>query len=153
MASSANSTRFDVHADNSAAEPFKDVATELKNGRVVLACVILMNEQAAPVLALFHKAVSGPPKDEPMTATMIRPVAVPEPDQWLQHSEAARYLGISRSTLYRYAEQGHIESRKLGNRLEYRRSSLDKFKDQHVRPARRGPRGCGIIPAALSSGN
>lgn len=56
---------------------------------------------------------------------------------WLTHPEAAKSLGISTTTLYRYVEQEKIEFRKIGNRLEYRRSTLDQFKDQHVRPARR----------------
>ena len=56
---------------------------------------------------------------------------------WLTHPEAAKCLGISTTTLYRYAEQERIEFRKIGNRLEYRRSALDQFKEQHVRPARR----------------
>ncbi len=74
-------------------------------------------------------------------------------DSWLGHSAAAHYLHISKSTLYRYPEQGRIESRKLGNRIEYRRSFLDRFKDQHIRSARRSPRARGIIASALSSGN
>ncbi|MDE3135877.1 MAG: helix-turn-helix domain-containing protein [Acidobacteriota bacterium] len=82
---------------------------------------------------------------------MFKPQAGSE-DPWLRHAQAAAYLGISKSTLYRYAEQQRIESRKLGNRLEYRRSSLDRFKDQHVRPARRPLRVRGIIAPALSSG-
>ena len=52
-------------------------------------------------------------------------------------SQAAKCLGISTTTLYRYAEQEKIEFRKIGNRLGYRRSALDQFKEQHVRPARR----------------
>lgn len=32
-------------------------------------------------------------------------------DSWLQHVAAAEYLGVGRSTLYRYAEEEHIESR------------------------------------------
>jgi excisionase family DNA binding protein len=71
---------------------------------------------------------------------------------WLTHFEAARYLGVSTSTLYRYAEQERIECRKTGNRLEYRRSTLDRFKENQIRPARRSrPRG--IIAPTLGSGN
>jgi excisionase family DNA binding protein len=71
---------------------------------------------------------------------------------WLTHSEAARYLGVAISTLYRYAEQEKIECRKLGNRLEYRRSSLDRFKENQIRPPRRA-RSRGIITPTLGSGN
>src|ERR1700730_14069500 len=40
------------------------------------------------------------------------------PDSWLLHPNAAKYLGISESTLYRYAEQERIECRKLCGRLQ-----------------------------------
>jgi len=66
--------------------------------------------------------------------------------------EAAKYLGISKSTLYRYACQQTIESRKLGGRLEYHRSTLDGFKNRQIRPARRYVEPGGIITAALGSG-
>jgi Helix-turn-helix domain len=66
--------------------------------------------------------------------------------------EAAEYLGIATSTLYRYACQHKIESRKLCGRLEYRLSALDKFKDLHNRPATRWPSPGRIIPSALGSG-
>ena len=58
-------------------------------------------------------------------------------DCWFPHAEAADYLGTSESTLYKYASQGRLECRKLFGRLEYRRSTLDKFKESQVRPARR----------------
>jgi excisionase family DNA binding protein len=54
-------------------------------------------------------------------------------DPWLRQTEAANYLGISKSTLYQYACQRKIECRKLGGRLEYRRSTLDRFRDLQVR--------------------
>ena len=72
-------------------------------------------------------------------------------DVWLTHAEAARYVGVAISTLYRYAEQERIECRKLGNRLEYRRSSLDRFKENQIRPPRR-TRSRGIIAPTLGSG-
>jgi len=72
-------------------------------------------------------------------------------DPWLNHEQAADHLGISKSTLYQYASQEKIECRKLGGRLEYLRSTLDRFKDQQIRPARRLVRGS-IIPTALGSG-
>jgi helix-turn-helix protein len=76
----------------------------------------------------------------------------PTPDSWLSHPNAAKYLGISESTLYRYAEQERIECRKLCGRLQYRLASLETFKDQHVRPARRSHGGGRIISPALGSG-
>jgi len=58
-------------------------------------------------------------------------------DCWFPHEQAAHYLGISLSTLYKCTSQGRLECRKLFGRLEYRRSTLDKFKESQVRPARR----------------
>jgi excisionase family DNA binding protein len=79
-------------------------------------------------------------------------VPQPQEDSWLDHSDAAEYLGVAKSTLYRYACEERIECRKLGGRLEYRRSTLEKFKDQQIRPARHF-RARGIIAPALGSGN
>ena len=73
------------------------------------------------------KAVAASPETPP-----------PEPtDSWFPHEKAAHYLGVSESTLYKCASQGRIECRKLFGRLEYRRSTLDKFKESQIRPARR----------------
>jgi excisionase family DNA binding protein len=73
--------------------------------------------------------------------------------RWLTHAEAASYLGVAVSTLYHYAEQERIECRKIGNRLEYRRSSLDRFKESLIRPARRSRNRGTIAPMLLGSGN
>ena len=71
-----------------------------------------------------------------------------------KHPEGRRiqYLGISKNTLYRYACQQTIESRKLGGRLEYHRSTLDGFKNRQIRPARRHIESGSIITQALGSG-
>ena len=55
-------------------------------------------------------------------------------DPWLALGEAAQHMGISTSTLYKYASQGKIESRKLAGRLQFRRSLLDRFMAEQVRP-------------------
>lgn len=131
-----------------------NASLEISNKQLLLACILLMPQDAAPILALLQKATPNPASPgQPMTTT-VRSIAAHEPEQdpWLEHSEAAEYLGVARSTLYRYACQERIETRKLGGRLEYRRSTLEKFKDQHVRPARRLPHRRGIISPALGSG-
>jgi excisionase family DNA binding protein len=74
-----------------------------------------------------------------------------EHDPWLAHSEAAEYLGVAASTLYRYACQQRIEARKLAGRLEYRRSTLEQFKQHQIRPARRTS-SRDIITPTLGSG-
>lgn len=130
-------------------------AQEPTPSTAVLTCVLIFAKDSEPILAILKKLTGHSPDAEQVSATLTRKIEMPlEPtDPWLHHNEAAEYLGISKSTLYRYAEQGHIESRKLGNRLEYRHSALNEFKNQKVRPARRSSHGRGIIAPAPVSGN
>ena len=105
-------------------------------------------------MAILHKLMGTSESPTPVNSTILHKTSSkpPSDEEWFNHNEAAAYLGIAKSTRYRYSEQLRIESRKLGGHLEYRRTALDKFKDQHVRPARRTTRGECIIPSALSSG-
>lgn len=73
-------------------------------------------------------------------------------DPWLALGGAAQRLGVSTSTLYKYASQGKIESRKLAGRLQFRRSALHRFMEEKVRPARHETQPRSIIAAALGSG-
>lgn len=120
----------------------------------VVACVVFETQDPERLVELLRRALTAVPDKVRPEAPDAAELLLQDRggDTWLKHAEAAQYLGIARSTLYRYAEQQRIESSKFGNRLEYRRSSLDRFKDQHVRPARNPPRGRGIIASALSSG-
>ena len=126
---------------------------EVSNNQILLACILLLPKDAAPILALL-KQMNGNsgPSATPQIAN-IRTTNSPRPqsESWLAHPEAADYLGVSKSTLYRFACEGRIETRKLGGRLEYRRLTLDKFKEQQIRPARRH-RTRGIITPTLGSG-
>ena len=137
----------DSHKENIA----KDSAEKKPASAAVIACVLLIPSDCEPVIAILQKLTANTTAPAPANATGTAQSLELE-GSWLDHNTAAEYLGISKSTLYRYAEQERIESCKFGGRLEYRRSSLDKFKDQHVRPARRSHRGGGIITSALSSG-
>jgi len=121
-------------------------------GAIGRTCILVFAKESEAILSILKKLTEDSPNAEQVSATLIRKIETPfEPtDPWLHHNEAAEYLGISKSTLYRYAEHGHIESRKLGNRLEYRRSALDQFKNQKVRPARRSSHGRGISRRRLS---
>lgn len=126
---------------------------EVPNNQILLACILLVPKDAAPLLALI-KQVNG---NSGPSATQIADVRAmnstrPQSESWLAHPEAADYLGVSKSTLYRFACEGRIETRKLGGRLEYSRLTLDKFKEQQIRPARRS-RTRGIIAPTLGSGN
>jgi excisionase family DNA binding protein len=100
---------------------------------------------------MLQRIASNSSNGSPLIVPQAASTQEPNPT-WLTHSEAARYLGVAISTLYRYAEQERIECRKLGNRLEYRRSSLDRFKENQIRPPRSG-RSRGIITRTLGSGN
>ena len=120
----------------------------------LLACILLLPKEAESVMAILHKLMGTSDNPGPVNTTILHKTAArtPSEEEWFNHNEAAAYLGVAKSTLYRYSEQQRIECRKLGGHLEYRRTILDKFKDQHVRPARRTARGECIIPSALSSG-
>jgi Helix-turn-helix domain len=115
--------------------------------------VVFETRDPEHLLQLLREALTGIADSAPEVAATT-PTLSPhtDPDPWLKHPEAAEYLGIATSTLYRYACQQKIESRKLCGRLEYRRSVLDKFKDLHIRPATRWPSSGRIIPAVLGSG-
>lgn len=54
------------------------------------------------------------------------------PDEWLETSPAARYLGVTTRTLHRYEERGLITPKRLPDREDgtpgnrrYKRSDLD----------------------------
>ena len=114
---------------------------------LVLNITLAAETQEALVSAL---AAAASPHVQTVTAAESS-VAQAE-DPWLGLGDAAQHLGVSTSTLYKYASQGKIESRKLAGRLQFRRSRLDRFMAEQVRPVRRATRLRSIIPAALGSG-
>jgi excisionase family DNA binding protein len=117
------------------------------------AYVLVIPTTDLPILEALQKLITTLSSQQPIVLPMdSRKSPLEIVDSWLEHTAAAEYLGVSRSTLYRYSEHHEIESRKFCGRLQYRLSSLDEFKNQHVRPARRSRRGGGIIASALSSG-
>jgi excisionase family DNA binding protein len=119
----------------------------------VRAYVLVIPKMAGPILETLHKLLSTLSTQEPVVLPL--PSRKPEleiVDSWLEHSAAAEYLGVGRSTLYRYSEHQEIESRKFCGRLQYRLSSLDEFKARHVRPARRSDDHGVILPSAPRSG-
>lgn len=119
-----------------------------------VACFVLPRKQAETLISVLQEYASSAEGLLPTHFSTLSVAPTEDPAAvWLAHSEAAKCLGISASTLYRYVEQERIESRKIGHRLEYRRSTLDQFKEEHVRPARRSVRVRGIIPSAPNSGN
>jgi hypothetical protein len=120
----------------------------------LLACLLLVPSAAEPIVALLEQLAANSQTPIPFPSVLDpgpRAAAATE-DRWLEHTEAAKFLGVSKSTLYRYAGQRRIECRKIAGRLEYRQSALERLKEEQTRPARLSHRVGGIIPSALSSG-
>jgi excisionase family DNA binding protein len=118
----------------------------------IVAFFVLSAQKAETLISVLKEFMSSAEGLNPSSLATL-PISSNEDSTttWLTHLEAARFLGISKATLYRYAEQERIEFRKIGNRLEYRRSALDRFKEQHVHPVA-ASRSSGIIAPAPYSG-
>jgi excisionase family DNA binding protein len=118
----------------------------------LLACLLILPTDAESIVTLLRNLAASLPCTAAFPLVAGADSAKATDDPWLNHEEAADYLGISRSTLYQYGSQRKIECRKLGGRLEYLRSTLDQFKDQQIRPTHRCLTRGSIIPTALGSG-
>jgi excisionase family DNA binding protein len=133
----------------------RDLTETIQQGDPVLVACMVFRAQTPEHLiekireALTAIAVQTPPGPIDPQITSLQSVSK---DPWLRQTEAASYLGISKSTLYQYACQHKIECRKLGGRLEYRRSTLDRFKDLQVRRTHEWSPRKSIITTALGSG-
>jgi predicted DNA-binding transcriptional regulator AlpA len=122
-----------------------------------MACLVFLPEDSKPLADLLQELqefaiTSHPVRNFGEPAESKQPAQPSSADSWLTHVEAALYLGISKTTLYRYACQQVVESRKMGGRLQYRQSALDRFQDQQTRPARFPSHAESIITPALRSG-
>ena len=119
-----------------------------------VACLLLVPSDAEPIVALLEQlaASSQGSIPYPFFSDSGRQAAKSTEDHWLEHGEASKCLGISKSTLYRYVSQQRIECRKVAGRLEYRQSSLEKLKKEQLRPARLSHHADSIISSAFSSG-
>ena len=142
----ATSHQIDEHLPHAATQG----PLEASEPPQLLACLLILPSDAEPIVSLLKNLAASLPTTGCLRLRPDAPAATGDP--WLKHAEAAEYLGISKSTLYQYACQQKIECRKLAGRLEYRRSSLDQFKDHQIRPAHRWFSERGIIPTALGSG-
>ena len=128
--------------------------SENGDGPRLVACILLLPEHAEALSGLLRSLTTNSNVPEDLEA-LKQPKGFPRPepaDPWLPHVEAAKYLGISKSTLYRYAQQERIECRKIAGRLEYRQSKLENLKQEQIRPARVRLHSSGIIPSTLNSG-
>jgi excisionase family DNA binding protein len=125
---------------------------EVRKESLPSAYILVIPNSDGPLFEILQKFLAATAGHDPVISLDSRKAALEGIDSWLEHRAAAEYLGVGRSTLYRYAEDEQIESRKFGGRLEYRLSSLDEFKARHVRPARRSHIESGIIQSAPRSG-
>jgi excisionase family DNA binding protein len=55
-------------------------------------------------------------------------------------TEAAKYLGISGDTLYRYLGEGAIPAFKLGNRWRFKRGTLDRWLEAQIQQHTASPK-------------
>jgi len=127
-----------INSDAAARIP-TDIKEDLSPAFV--ACFVLPPKQAETLISVLQEFVSSAGGLAPRNSSTF--AIAPTEDStalWLTHPEAAKCLGVSTTTLYRYAQQERIEFRKIGNRLQYRLSTLNQFKEQHIRPVRRSRR-------------
>ncbi len=140
------------HATEERGSPTISPSSEQISSPTLVACFLLPSEQVETLICMLQGIAANSSRAVTPLSSSFDPMPSTSHAAWLTHFEAAKYLGVSTSTLYRYAEQERIECRKTGNRLEYRRFALDRFKENQIRPARRSrPRG--IIAPTLGSGN
>jgi excisionase family DNA binding protein len=140
-----------VHHSESDARANTFASSEQKSLPAPVVCFLIPLEQLENLVSILKAIATNPESAFTPLSSAYETTASTSPTSWLTHFEAARYLGISTSTLYRYVEHERIECRKTGNRLEYRRPALDQFKENQIRPARRS-QARGIIPSTLNSG-
>jgi excisionase family DNA binding protein len=57
-------------------------------------------------------------------------VAKGEPDRLLSVGEAAAFLGLSKSTLYKFATRGLLPSLHVGNRLRFEPAALQEYLER-----------------------
>lgn len=52
---------------------------------------------------------------------------MPTPIQWLSTAEAAKHLGITSRTLYRFIDEGQIPGYRFGRVIRLKQSDVDQF--------------------------
>ena len=62
--------------------------------------------------------------------------AVDPVDEVLTINELARYLKLSKSTLYKLAQEGKIPGQKIGRHWRFRKASIDRWLEQSTRTER-----------------
>ena len=52
-------------------------------------------------------------------------------EEYLQRSEAAKMLGVSTNTLWRWAKDGYLSPVKIGHKSAYKLSDINKIRQQN----------------------
>ena len=63
-------------------------------------------------------------------------MAKSSPDTVLTIAELAKYLKISRSTLYKLAQEGKLPAQKVGRHWRFHREAVDEWLKRTVGPSR-----------------
>ena len=50
--------------------------------------------------------------------------------EWLRYSEAERYSGLGRSTLWKLVKDGDVRAAKVGKAVRLNRQSLDRYMEE-----------------------
>lgn len=80
---------------------------------------------------------SAPSQSMQSTTSRARPSVGPRMDSYLlDRSEAARYLGVSRKTMLRFASERRVPVHRLCRKLLFKKSDLERFADEHAIPRR-----------------
>jgi len=70
----------------------------------------------------MRKAITGDGKSPAGLWTDLREV--------MNVEQAARYLGVSPDTLYKYLSEGRVPAFKLGNRWRLKKTTLDRWMER-----------------------
>lgn len=54
-----------------------------------------------------------------------------QPDAVLTIDELAEYLKLSKSTLYKLAQEGKVPGQKVGRHWRFRKQTIDQWLDEH----------------------
>ncbi len=50
-----------------------------------------------------------------------------DPERWLSVEEIAQHLGVSKETIYRWAEKGRMPASKVGRQWKFKASEVDAW--------------------------
>jgi excisionase family DNA binding protein len=51
--------------------------------------------------------------------------------EWIRYSEAEKYAGLGRSTLFSLVQSGQIRAAKVGKAVRLSRRSIDEYMERH----------------------